>query len=96
MLVDNVGVGELPRFLWSVPDGTPVYVATQEQLLADKDPWRKAELGDKAYYVSILRKGGLRWRRNRVLTHLRKTHEVVLVGTNGMAEIYLITPKAAQ
>ena len=91
---DNVGVGELPRFLWSVPAGAQVLAGTQEQLLADKDAWRSATLGDKAYYVSILRTGGLRWRRNRILANLRRTHEVTLVGTNGMAEVYAITPKA--
>ena len=93
VLVDNVGVGELPRFLWFVPGDTPVYAGTQEQFLADKDPWRNAQLGDKAYYVSILRKGGLRWRRNRILAQLRKTHEVTLVGTNGMVEVYAVTPQ---
>ena len=96
VLIDNVGVGELPRFLWSVPADAPVFAGTQEQLLADKDAWRDAALGDKAYYVSILRTGGLRWRRNRILANLRRTHDVTLVGTNGMAEIYAVTPKATQ
>ena len=61
-----------------------------------KDAWRNATLGDKAYYVTILRNGGLRWRRNHILANLRRTHEVTLVGTNGMAEVYAITPKATQ
>ena len=96
VIIDNVGVGELPRFLWSVPAGAQVFAGTQEQLLADKDAWRNATLGDKAYYVTILRSGGLRWRRNHILANLRRTHEVTLVGTNGMAEVYAITPKATQ
>ena len=94
VLIDNVGAGELPRFLWSVPAGAPVFAGTQEQLLANRDAWRNAVLGERAYYVSILRTGGLRWRRNRILANLRRAHEVTLVGTNGMAEIYAITPKA--
>jgi hypothetical protein len=93
VLIDNVGVGELPRFLWFVPDDARVYAGRQEQLLADKNSWRNALLGDRAYYVSVLRTGGLRWRRNRILTHLRWTHTVSLVGSNGKAEIYMITPR---
>lgn len=96
VIIDNVGVGELPRFLWSVPADTPVFAGAQGQLLADKDAWRNAALGNEAYYVSILRTGGLRWRRNRILANLRRTHEATLVGTNGMAEIYAITPKATE
>ncbi len=95
VIVDNVGVGELPRFLWSVPGDAKVFAGMQEQLLADKGAWRDAALGDTAYYVSILRTGGVRWRRNRILANLRRTHEVTLVGTNGMVEIYAITPQAA-
>jgi hypothetical protein len=96
VLIDNVGVGELPRFLWPVPAGVPVFAGTQEELLAREAAWSDTALGDKAYYVSILRTGGLRWRRNRILAALRRTHEVTLVGTNGMAEIYAVTPKATQ
>jgi hypothetical protein len=96
VLIDNVGVGELPRFLWSVPAGAPVFAGTQEQLLANREAWSDTALGDKAYYVSILRVGGLRWRRNRILAALQRTHEVTLVGTNGMAEIYTVTPKVMQ
>jgi hypothetical protein len=93
VLVDNVGVGELPRFLWFAPEDAAVFAGTQEQFLADKPVWAEAALGEKAYYVSILRVGGLRWRRNRILNNLRKTHDVQLVATNGRAEIYAITPK---
>ena len=96
VIIDNVGVGELPRFLWSVPADAPVFAGTQEQFLADRDAWRNAALGERAYYVSILRAGGVPWRRNRILANLRKTHEVTPVGTNGMAEIYAITPKAGE
>jgi hypothetical protein len=95
VLVDNVGVGELPRFLWFVPGDAGVFAGTQEQFLADKPAWAEAALGEKAYYVSILRVGGLRWRRNRILNNLRKTHDVELVAGNGRAEIYAITPKGA-
>jgi hypothetical protein len=95
VLVDNVGVGELPRFLWFVPGDAEVFAGTQEQFLADKPVWAEASLGEKAYYVSILRKGGVGWRRKRILHNLRKTHDVELVATNGMAEIYAITPKGS-
>jgi len=93
VLVDNVGVGELPRFLWFVPADAQVFAGTQEQFLADKPAWAEAPLGEQAYYVSILRKGGVAWRRNRILHNLRKTHDVELVASNGMAEVYAITPK---
>jgi hypothetical protein len=96
VLIDNVGVGELPRFLWDVPGGAQVFAGTQEQLLADKEAWRDSALGSRAYYVSILRTGGVAWRRNRILANLRKKHDVALVGTNGMVEIYSITPKAGK
>ena len=65
VIIDHVGIGELPRFLWSVPADTPVFAGTQEELLANPDAWRDAALGDKAYYVSIQRNGGLRRRRDR-------------------------------
>ena len=42
VLVDNVGVGELPRFLWFVPGDAPVFAGTQEQFLADKPVWADA------------------------------------------------------
>ncbi len=96
VIIDNVGAGELPRFLWSVPAGAPVFAGTQEQLLARQGAWRNAALGDRAYYVSILHSGGLRRRRNQILASLRSTHDVTLVGKNALAEIYAITPKATQ
>ena len=96
VIIDNVGAGELPRFLWSVPAGAPVLAGTQGEILANKGALRDATLGDRAYYVSILRSGGVRWRRNRIMAILRRTHEVTMVGTNGMVQIYAITPKATQ
>ena len=96
VLIDNVGVGELPRFLWNVPASAKVFAGTQEQLLADKEAWRDTPLGNRAYYVSILRTGGVAWRRNRILTNLRKQHDVTPLASNGMAEIYAITPKAGK
>jgi hypothetical protein len=95
VLIDHLGVGELPRFLWSVPGDAPVYAGTQEQLLSDRDAWTTADLGERAYYVSILRTGGVAWRRNRILAALSKRHDVRLVASNGMAGIYEITPRAA-
>jgi hypothetical protein len=96
VLIDNVGVGELPRFLWDVPAGAQVFAGTQEQLLAGKSAWNDVPLGGRAYYVSILRKGGVAWRRNRILANLRKEHDVTPLAVNGMAEIYAITPKAGE
>ena len=95
VLVDNVGAGELPRFLWYVPAGAQVYAGTQEQLLAGREDWASAGLGEKAYYVSILRSGGVPRRRDHILATLRRTHDVSLVATNGMAEVYEITPRDA-
>jgi hypothetical protein len=96
VLIDNVGVGELPRFLWDVPGGAQVFAGTQEQFLADKTAWSGTLLGSRAYYVSILRTGGVAWRRNRILANLRKNHDVTPLAGNGMAEIYAITPKAGE
>jgi hypothetical protein len=96
VIIDNVGVGELPRFLWDVPGDAKVFAGTQEQLLADKEAWRDAPLGDRAYYVSLLRKGGVPWRRNRILANLRKEHDVTPLASNGLAEIYAITPKTGK
>ena len=79
-----------------VPADAQVFAGTQEQLLADRDAWRNTALGAKAYYVSILRTGGVAGGATASSTALRRTHEVALVGTNGMAEIYAITPKATQ
>jgi hypothetical protein len=96
VLVDNVGVGELPRFLWSVPANAPVFVGTQQEFLTDQGAWSTADLGDKAYYVSILRAGGKYRDRNSILAELRRTHEVTQVATNGFVYIYEITPKATE
>ena len=96
VLVDNVGAGELPRFLWSVPADAPVFVGTQKEFLADQGAWSTADLGDKAYYVSILRSGGKYRDRNAILAELRRTHEVTQVATNGFVYIYEITPKPAE
>ena len=93
VLIDNVGAGELPRFLWPVPAGVPVFAGTQEELLAREAAWRDVKLGDLAYYVSILRSGGDVSHRRRILAGLRAQHDVTLVGTNGVVEIYAVTPK---
>ena len=44
--------------------------------------------------MSILRSGGGPVAPQPHPGNLRKTHDVTLVATNGMAEIYVITPKA--
>ncbi len=95
VLIDSVGVGVLPRFLWFVPGDTPVFAGTQEELLAQKMEWRSGALGQKAYYVSVLRAGAVRWRRNRILANLSKTNDVRKISGIGLSEIYEITPKAA-
>ena len=95
VLVDNVGAGELPRFLWYVPAAAPVFAGTQEQLLAGRGDWASAGLGGTAYYVSILREGAVRRRRDQIVATLRETHDVRLAATNGVVEIYEITPREA-
>jgi hypothetical protein len=95
VLIDNVGVGILPRFLWFVPGDTPVFAGTQDDLLEHKTEWNGGGLGETAYYVSVLRDGGRRYRRNRILNNLRKTADVRMIGSNGVIEIYEITPKPA-
>jgi hypothetical protein len=96
VLIDNVGVGELPRFLWDVPGGAQVFAGTQEQLLADSNSWSDTPPGSRGYYVSILRTGGVAGQRDLILDALRKKHDVAPVATNGMAQIYAITPKAGE
>lgn len=95
VLVDNVGAGELPRFLWYVPADAPVFAGTQDRLLADESAWASADLGETAYYVSILRTGGVPQRRDSILAALQKEHVVTLLASNGMVEIYAVTPRAA-
>lgn len=94
VIIDNVGVGELPRFLWFVPGQTPVFVGTQKELLADQDAWQTR--AEHAFYVSIIRSGGRRQRRDRILATLRRTHDVTPRGTNGFVTIYALTPKTTE
>ena len=92
ILVDNVGVGQLPRFLWSVPGGTPVYVGTQTQLLAQPQNWI-GKLGGRAYYVGFIGNGDTHAGRKRILALLGGRYAVDRVARSKLADLYLIMPR---
>jgi uncharacterized membrane protein len=99
VLIDDVGVGELPRFLWGVPGAAQVFADTQEGLLADPRAWKDLaarDAGGTAYYVSIVRGGNLPRQRDDIVAALRRTHDVRIVSRKGPATIYAVTPKATQ
>jgi hypothetical protein len=98
VIVDGVGVGRLPRFLWQVPGDTPVFVGDEQELLADAVPRLAGGPGNRAYYVNLIDPedpaGGVL--RERILDALRESTEVRLLDGSGSARIYEITPKAAE
>jgi hypothetical protein len=96
VLIDNVGVGELPRFLWSVPAHAQVFAGTQKQLLASPQAWSDLPSGGAAYYVSIIRSGNIPQQQASILAALPRTHDVNLVSRNGPVDIFAIAPKASQ
>ena len=100
VIVDGVGAGRLPRFLWPVPADTPVFVGDAEEILDSATTIADTALppGSKAYYVSLGAQADAEAvaRRDRVLTKLRETADVRLAGSSDTAEIYEITPRGTQ
>ena len=103
VIVDGVGVGKpsvgkLPRFLWSVPSDTPVFVGDGEQILAGVTTPVDGRPVRRAYFVALAEPSGRATgaRPEAILAALAKTADVKLVDASRTAMIYEITPKATQ
>jgi len=100
VIVDGVGVGRLPRFLWSVPADTPVFVGDTDQILrsaASPNDLRADGLraGERTYFVDLSGPSGSTGaaRADAVLAAHAHTSDVLLVDESETARIYLITPR---
>jgi 4-amino-4-deoxy-L-arabinose transferase-like glycosyltransferase len=52
VVMDNVSIGYVPRVLWKLSDGTPVFVASRSYLLQHQAQWLN-RLDSGAVYISI-------------------------------------------
>jgi hypothetical protein len=92
ILMDTVGPGQLPRFLWAVPGDTPVFAGTQTQLLARPDAWSK-RMGDDGFYGAFLGSGNDRLNRRRILGTLQQTYDVTSISKTPTSNIYEVKPR---
>lgn len=102
VIMNGVGVGRLPRFLWSVPADTPVFVGDTDQILrsaASPDDVRAGGLsaGERTYFVDLSGPAGSATaaRADAVLAAYRRAADVLLLDASETARIYLITPRGA-
>jgi uncharacterized membrane protein len=91
VLIDDTGVAQLARFLWSVPADAQVFADTQRGLVSDPAAWSDWPSGTDGYYVSSLRPGASVRHREEILAQLRLRHEVTLVADNGVIAVYAVT-----
>ena len=97
VIIDSVGVGRLPRFLWSVPADTPVFVAGTDEALPPTLSTDDLRAGGRLYFVDLLESSGAATgaHTDAILSALESTADVRLVDESDAARIYLITPEKA-
>jgi hypothetical protein len=100
VIVNGVGVGRLPRFLWSVPADTPVFVGDADQILraagSPDDPRAGAlRTAERIYFVDLSGPSGSATaaRADAVLAEFERGSDVLLLDESETAGIYLITPR---
>jgi len=91
ILMDNVGPGELPRFLWSVKGDTPVFAGTQTQVLAQPQAW-SSRIGDHGFYGAFMGGGNDHRNRRRILEILAQRYDVRRISKTLTCNIYEVTP----
>jgi hypothetical protein len=101
VIVDGVGVGRLPRFLWSVPPDARVFVGDPEQILraavSPEDlPVDAPGASARTYFVDLSgRSGPVAASSAAVLAAFGRGSDVQLLDRSDTATIYLITPRGA-
>jgi hypothetical protein len=95
VVVDGAGIGRLPRFLWSVPGSTPVFVGDAEQILRSAVPAGDAGPDGRTYLVDLSGPSGASSaaQTDAVLAAYGRTAEVLLLDHSETAKIYLIRPE---
>jgi hypothetical protein len=97
VVVDGVGIGRLPRFLWPVPAETPVFVGDTEQILASAVSTRELRAGEHLYYVDLSgTSDASSAEQDAILTAYGRATDVLLLDQSESARIFLITPVAAE
>jgi hypothetical protein len=98
VIVDGVGVGRLPRFLWSVPTETPVFVGGTDQTLRSALSPARLRPNEHVYFVDLSgpSESSAEARADAILPAYERMADVLLLDESDTARIYLITPKAAQ
>ncbi len=92
ILMDTVGPGELPRFLWSVPGDTPVFAGTQTQVLADPKAW-ESSMGSHGFYGAFMGGGNDHRDRWQILGILGQSYDVKRISKTPTSNIYELTPR---
>lgn len=92
ILMDNVGPGELPRFLWAVPGDTPVFAGTQTQVLARPQAW-SSRIGDDGFYGAFMGGGNDHRNRLQILGILAQHYDVRPISKTPTSNIYEVTPR---
>ncbi len=97
VIIDGAGVGRLPRFLWSVPADTPVFVAGMDEALPPTIATDDLRSDSRLYFVDLLESSGAATsaRTDAILSAMEITADVQLVDESDAARIYLITPEKA-
>ena len=93
ILMDAVGPGQLPRFLWSVPGDTPVFAGSQAQVLADPQAW-STRMGSHGFYGAFMGNGNDHTDRWQILGILERTYDVKRISKTSTSNIYEVTPKS--
>jgi hypothetical protein len=92
ILMDTVGPGQLPRFLWAVPGDTPVFAGTQRQVLADPQAW-SSRMGADGYYGAFMGNGNDHRERWQILGILGLRYQVRRLFKSPTANLYEVTPR---
>ena len=84
VVVDGVYQGILPRIFWDLPADANIFVATQEELLADPDAWL-SQLGENDVYISETSYDNTTTNRDRILALLATKFEVKMLPEDSWA-----------
>jgi len=91
-------VGRLPRFLWSVPADTPVFVGGTDQTLRSALSPARLGTSQHIYFVDLSwpSESPAEARADAILPAYEGMADVLLLDESETARIYMITPNAAQ
>ena len=93
VVTDGVYQGILPRIFLQLPDDALIFVATQDELLADPEAW-VPQLEASTVYISELSYDNTISRRDQILTLLEPRFEIVLPPNDhwGIGRRYFLKP----